>query len=216
MKGSDLAGRSYEPLFPFFASLKEGEGEEEEEEGEKDGGGDASSSLKGAFRVLADTFVTDDSGTGVVHCAPAFGEDDMRVCLAGGVISCDGGAGAAGSGGGEEAGGSAAAAAAAAAPGSMPCPVDADGRFTAAVGPSLQGKHVKEADREILAAVKASGRLVDSGTIVHSYPYCWRSDTPLIYKAVPSWFVRVEEIKQKLLGANAQTHWVPQYVKDRR
>jgi isoleucyl-tRNA synthetase len=98
----------------------------------------------------------------------------------------------------------------------MPCPVDADGRFTAAVGPTLQGKHVKECDKEILAAVKAAGRLVDAGTIVHSYPYCWRSDTPLIYKAVPSWFVRVEEIKEKLLKANGMTHWVPQYVKERR
>ena len=52
--------------------------------------------------------------------------------------------------------------------------------------------------------------------IVHSYPFCWRSDTPLIYKAVPSWFVRVEEIKEKLLKANGMTHWVPQYVKERR
>ena len=98
----------------------------------------------------------------------------------------------------------------------MPCPVDADGRFTAAVGAALRGKHVKEADKEVLAAVKAAGRLVDAGTIVHSYPYCWRSDTPLIYKAVPSWFVRVEEIKEKLLGANAQTRWMPQYVKEKR
>lgn len=204
MKGSALAGRSYEPLFPFFASLKKKKNDDS-----------SSSALKGAFRVLADTYVTADSGTGVVHCAPAFGEDDMRVCLAGGVISRDGGDAAAGA---AEAGGEddSAAPSSSLPLGSMPCPVDADGRFTAAVGAALRGKHVKEADKEVLAAVKAAGRLVDAGTIVHSYPYCWRSDTPLIYKAVPSWFVRVEEIKEKLLGANAQTRWVPQYVKEKR
>ena len=218
MKGSALAGRSYEPLFPFFASLK------------KKKGSDDSGPLKGAFRVLADPYVTADSGTGVVHCAPAFGEDDMRVCLAGGVIARDGGASAAdprgvGSGGEGAEGGpssassSPAAAAAADLPlGSMPCPVDDNGEFTAAVGPSLAGRHVKdkETDRAVLAAVKAAGRLVQSGTVVHSYPYCWRSETPLIYKAVPSWFVRVEQIKEQLLGANAQTRWVPQYVKEKR
>ena len=199
MKGSALAGRSYEPLFPFFASLK------------KKKGSDSSSPLKGAFRILADTYVTADSGTGVVHQAPAFGEDDMRVCLAHGVISRDGG-----SGNGN--GGDSASSASSLPLGSMPCPVDENGNFTLAVGPTLAGKHVKdkEADKEILAAVKASGRLVDSGTITHSVAHCPRSDKPLIHKAVPSWFVRVEEIREKLLSANAQTRWVPQYVKEKR
>ena len=72
----------------------------------------------------------------------------------------------------------------------MPCPVDADGRFTSVVT-EFAGLHVKEADKAIMAHLKAAGRLIKSGAIKHSYPFCWRSDTPLIYKAVPSWFVKV-------------------------
>jgi isoleucyl-tRNA synthetase len=165
-KGSELVGATYAPLFPYFAAHK----------------------ATGAFRVCGDAYVTSDSGTGIVHQAPAFGEDDMRVCTAHGVIAR-----------GE----------------AVPCPVDDGGRFTAEV-PEFAGKHVKEADKEILAALKASGRLISAGSIVHSYPFCWRSDTPLIYKAVPSWFVRVEELKPKLLAANAQTRWVPAHVKEKR
>lgn len=66
----------------------------------------------------------------------------------------------------------------------------------------------QDADKEIIRRIKEAGRLVDVGAIVHSYPFCWRSDTPLIYKAVPSWFVRVEEIKPQLLANNEKTYWV--------
>lgn len=166
MKGSDLVGKTYEPLFPYFACMKD----------------------SGAFKVCGDSYVTSDSGTGIVHQAPAFGEDDFRVCLAHGVISRGD---------------------------SVPCPVDDDGAFTASV-PDFQGRHVKDADKDIIAAVKVAGRLVSAGAIVHSYPFCWRSDTPLIYRAVPSWFVRVEDIKPKLLANNDKTHWVPSYVKEKR
>ena len=65
---------------------------------------------------------------------------------------------------------------------------------------------LQDADKEILAALKAAGRLVDHGAIVHSYPFCWRSDTPLIYKAVPSWFVRVEEIKPRVSSRASVLH----------
>lgn len=166
MVGKDLVGRTYTPLFPYFADLK----------------------ATGAFKVCGDAYVTEDSGTGIVHQAPAFGEDDYRVCLAHGVI-------AKGT--------------------TVPCPVDDDGCFTDPVF-EFKGRHVKEADKEIIAAVKAAGRLVHAGAIVHSYPFCWRSDTPLIYKAVPSWFVSVESIKERLLVNNAQTYWVPSYVKEKR
>ena len=174
MPGASLVGTRYEPLFDCFAELA-----------------DAShpDTPGGAFRILADTYVTADSGTGIVHCAPAFGEDDMRVCLEGGIVARGG---------------------------ALPCPVDDDGAFTAAAGPTYAGRHVKDCDKDIIATVKAAGRLVDAASIVHSYPFCWRSDTPLIYRAVPSWFVRVEAIKDRLLAANATTHWVPQYVKDKR
>lgn len=166
LKGQDLVGKRYEPLFPYFAHLKE----------------------SGAFQVCGDAYVTSDSGTGVVHQAPAFGEDDFRVCLAHGVISRGD---------------------------TVPCPVDDSGCFTDEVT-DFMGKHVKEADKDIIHWVKSRGRMIHSSTLTHSYPFCWRSDTPLIYKAVPSWFVRVEDIKTRLLASNEKTYWVPSYVKEKR
>ena len=142
----------------------------------------------GAFRVVVDGYVTSESGTGVVHQAPAFGEDDYRVCLAQGVI----GKGT-----------------------NVPCPVDSNGRFTEEVR-DFVGKHVKEADTEICVALKGKGRMVEKATYSHSYPFCWRSDTPLIYKAVPSWFVAVGTVKEKLLANNQKTYWVPAFVKEHR
>lgn len=67
---------------------------------------------------------------------------------------------------------------------------------------SNSGSYVKDADKEIVAVIKEAGRLVEAGSLTHSYPFCWRSDTPLIYRAVPSWFVKVEEIKERLLHNN--------------
>lgn len=140
MKGSELVGLRYEPIFDFAVA----------------------SAGPGAFRVVSDAYVTADSGTGIVHQAPAFGEDDFRVCLAQGVLP----------------------------KGQQPFdPTDANGRFTDKAAP-FQGKGVKEADKEIVAAIKAKGRLVEAAALVHSYPFCWRSHTPLIYKAVPSYFVK--------------------------
>lgn len=166
VQGSELVGRRYSPLFPYFKSMKE----------------------HGAFQICGDGYVTSDSGTGIVHQAPAFGEDDYRVCLAHGVIVKGG---------------------------NVPCPVDDDGCFTDEVS-DFKGIHVKEADKAIIAAVKESGRLLNAGSIVHSYPFCWRSDTPLIYKTVPSWFVKVEDIKPQLLKNNSVTNWVPTNVKEKR
>ncbi|BDA43238.1 Isoleucine-tRNA ligase, cytoplasmic [Coccomyxa sp. Obi] len=175
--GKDLMGRGYQPLFPYFANLK------------------ADNSLTngnakpaGAFRVVGDGYVTADNGTGIVHCAPAFGEDDMRVCLANGIIEL----------GGE-----------------VPCPVDADGNFTAEVA-EFSGRYVKAADKDIIAHLKAAGRMIDNSNYSHSYPFCWRSDTPLIYKAVPSWFIKVTEFRDRLLAANEGTYWVPRHVKEGR
>lgn len=164
--GTKLKGLKYEPLFDYFLDQ----------------------TAKGAFQVLTDTYVTDDSGTGVVHQAPYFGEDDFRVCLAAGIISRD----------------------------QEPiCPVDASGRFTLPVK-DFVGQHVKDADKNIIALLKSSGRLIQSGQVKHSYPYCWRSETPLIYRAVPSWFLRVEHMSKNLLETNASTYWVPEFVKEKR
>ena len=166
MKGKDLVGLKYEPLFQyFFETMKES-----------------------AFRVIEDTYVTEDGGTGVVHQAPAFGEDDYRACINYKIIQK-----------GVE----------------IPCPVDANGRFTDQV-PEFKGKHVKEADNDICALLKSTGRLVSKEVYHHSYPFCWRSETPLIYKAVPSWFVAVETVKEKLINNNNQTYWVPSFVQEKR
>lgn len=95
------------------------------------------------------------------------------------------------------------------------CPIDANGRFTAEVPPYM-GRLVKDADKEILRDLKKLGSLFYQGTIRHRYPFCWRSDTPLIYKAVRTWFVAVEKVKEDLLDANAQIHWVPGHIKEGR
>ncbi|XP_077291479.1 isoleucyl-tRNA synthetase [Arctopsyche grandis] len=164
--GIKLKGLKYKPLFDYFTDQ----------------------SAKGAFQVLVDSYVTDNSGTGVVHQAPYFGEDDFRVCLAAGIITRD-----------QEA----------------ICPVDASGKFTLPVT-DFVGQYVKDADKNIIAVLKAKGRLLQSGQVKHSYPFCWRSDTPLIYKAVPSWFVRVEHMSQNLLESSGSTYWVPEFVKEKR
>ncbi|XP_024399139.1 isoleucine--tRNA ligase, cytoplasmic isoform X2 [Physcomitrium patens] len=164
-KGIALVGKKYKPLFDYFLAFSDT-----------------------AFKVVADNYVSDDSGTGVVHCAPAFGEDDYRVCLANGVIQKGP---------------------------NLPNPVDGDGKFTAEV-PEFQGRFVKDADKEIIAALKANGRLLSVGSIMHSYPYCWRSETPLIYKVVPSWYVAVEQFKDRLIENNKHTYWVPDSVKEKR
>lgn len=162
--GATLVGKKYTPLFPYFKDRAT------------------------SFRVVSDTYVTEEGGTGIVHQAPAFGEDDFRVCLANGIIVK-----------GEE----------------VPCPVDADGNFTKEV-PDFVGRHVKEADDAICLKLKGEGRLIMKEVYAHSYPFCWRSDTPLIYKTVPSWFVKVEQLRERLLRNNTQTYWVPSFVQEKR
>jgi isoleucyl-tRNA synthetase len=78
------------------------------------------------------------------------------------------------------------------------------------------GLYFKDADHEIMKVLKAKGRLIRQSTLVHSYPFCWRSDTPLMYRAVPSWFIRVAEAKEQLLRSNMETHWVPQHVQSKK
>ncbi|KAJ3218961.1 isoleucine--tRNA ligase [Dinochytrium kinnereticum] len=163
--GSTLKGMEYEPLYNFFSERRK----------------------NGAFTVMTDTYVTDDSGTGIVHCAPAFGEDDYRVCRDHGIVS------------GED----------------VPCPIDAAGNFTSEVTDYV-GMYIKDADKVIQKDLKGRGRLIRQSQFMHSYPFCWRSDTPLIYRAVPSWFVRVTNIKDQLLKNNSSTLWVPDFVKEKR
>ncbi|VDN08043.1 unnamed protein product [Thelazia callipaeda] len=166
-EGKVLEGKTYQPLFPYFAELK---------------------SKIGAFRVLLATYITSDQGTGVVHQAPYFGEADFETCLKNGIITRDM---------------------------KLVCPVDECGCFTSDV-PDFSGQYVKDADKNICLYLKSQGNLIKSSEVKHSYPYCWRSDTPLLYMAVPSWFIRVEEIVPKLLVNNEKTLWVPSFVKDKR
>lgn len=165
--GKDLVGKRYQPIFDYFTNT---EGSDQ------------------YFRILSDNYVTDDAGTGIVHQAPAFGEDDYRVCLSHGVIQK-----------GKD----------------LPCPVDSNGLFTDTV-PQVQGIHVKKADDALIKLIKEKDRLVQKDNLDHSYPFCWRSDTPLIYKAVPSWFIKVEEIRDKIVENNKKTYWVPNQVKEGR
>ena len=165
-KGSSLQGKEYVPLFDYFAHFKE----------------------RGAFRVQCDTYVTTDSGTGVVHQAPYFGVDDYRVCMNAKIISKDG---------------------------EIVCPVDSSGCYTDQVS-DFKGVYVKDADKEIIKLLKSQNRLVSASQVKHNYPFCWRSNTPLLYKAVPSWFIRVEEHRESLIQSNNNTYWVPQHVKDKR
>lgn len=167
LTGRKLENLKYEPLFDYFMEY---------------------SKKMNAHRVLCDGYVTEDSGTGVVHQAPYFGEDDYRVCLANGVIKRDS---------------------------EIICPVDESGRFVDPVT-DFKGLYVKDADKSIIAHLKTKGRLIQNGQVKHSYPYCWRSDTPLIYKAVPSWFIRVEQMSAQLLKCSSQTYWVPDFVKEKR
>ncbi len=137
LKGRELIGKTYTPLFDFFTKLKS----------------------QKAFRVIHAEHVTTESGTGIVHMAPAFGEEDFVAAAKAGLPIVN--------------------------------PVDDDGKFTNEV-PPFAGKRVKEADKEIIQALKAAGKLHKQDTIVHSYPFCYRSDTPLINRAVSTWFVKVE------------------------
>lgn len=93
--------------------------------------------------------------------------------------------------------------------------MDESGRFFESVS-DFKGQYVKDADKNIIAHLKLKGRLVQNGQVKHSYPYCWRSDTPLIYKAVPSWFIRVEQMSAQLLKCSSQTYWIPDFVKEKR
>ncbi len=159
-KGRDLVGEKYCPVFPFFK--------------------DVSSDF---FTIVEAEFVKSDDGTGLVHIAPAFGEDDYEIGLKRGWP--------------------------------LVLPVDEEGRFTAQV-PPYQGLEVKAADKRIIADIKAQGTLVRQATIQHSYPHCYRCDSPLIYLAISTWFCRVEPLKQDMIRNNRQIRWVPEHLRDGR
>lgn len=160
--GSDLVDLEYSQPFDFFENLRS----------------------KKFFRVIADDFVSDGNGTAIVHCAPAFGEEDYRVFVNKGLITMN-----------EE----------------VPCPINENGTFTLG---KYKGIYVKDLDKIILEDIKS--RVLMNARIVHSYPFCWRSDTPLIYKLVPSWFIKVKDSHESLLKNNEKINWIPADIKYKR
>lgn len=162
MKGSKLKGIKYEPLLPYFKKYE----------------------TDGAFQVLNDDYVTTDAGTGIVHIAPAFGDDDNRVMKEAKIHAIE-------------------------------CPIDDSGLFTEEIS-DFVGQYVKDADKNIIKKLKEEDKLFEQSVLVHSYPFCPRSDTPLINKVIPSWYVSVESIKDKLLKSNDQVRWVPDHLKEGR
>lgn len=156
-KGSELVGLSYTPPFDFFV-------------------GHPNSHV-----VLSADYVTVDSGTGIVHLAPAFGEEDMDVATANGIEVVQ--------------------------------PLDAGGKFTSMV-PTYEGLMVFDANPVIIKDLKAAGKLLRHETIEHSYPHSWRSGQPLIYMAVPSWFVSVTKFRDRMVELNQGITWVPDHIRD--
>lgn len=157
-RGADLVGLTYEPVFDYFRDHEN------------------------AFQILGADYVTTEDGTGVVHQAPAFGEDDMNTCSAAGI--------------------------------DVVIPVDMDGKFTSQV-PEYQGLLVFDANKEIIKDLKARGRVLQHRTIEHSYPHSWRSGEPLIYMALPSWFVKVTEFRDRMVELNHNhIEWMPAHIRD--
>ncbi|WP_305091683.1 isoleucine--tRNA ligase [Prescottella sp. R16] len=160
-KGADLVGLSYTPPFDFFHGPGKGH--------------------ENAHRVLSADYVTTDSGTGIVHLAPAFGEEDMECATANGIEIVQ--------------------------------PLDPGGRFTSMV-PPYEGLQVFDANPVIIKDLKAAGKLLRHETIEHSYPHSWRSGQPLIYMAVPSWFVAVTKFRDRMVELNQEITWVPEHIRD--
>ena len=155
-KGRELEYREYEPLYPYAeGKLK-----------------------KKAFYVTCDGYVTTTDGTGIVHMAPAFGEDDSRVCKR------------------------------------YDLPfvqyVDSKGQLTKDT--DWEGVFVKDADPLILKDLKLKGLLFKAPVFEHSYPHCWRCDTPLIYYARESWFIKMTDVKDELIANNNTVNWIPESI----
>ncbi|MDD4140970.1 MAG: class I tRNA ligase family protein, partial [Eubacteriales bacterium] len=164
MRGRDLEGTAYEPLFPYARQA-------------------VADSGKKAFYVTADSYVTLSDGTGIVHIAPAFGEDDARVGRR------------------------------------YDLPfvqlVREDGTMPPEVS-DFAGQFCKEADKGLIGRLRREGLLIKTMPYEHSYPFCWRCDTALIYYARDSWFVRMTAVRDNLLKNNATVNWIPETIRDGR
>lgn len=158
-KGKDLLGLEYEPLYKFLPIDKK------------------------AHYVASADFVSTEDGTGIVHIAPAFGEDDLAL--------------------GQK----------------LDLPVIQTVDKNGLIIPELKpwaGKFVKDADKEIIVDLEKRGLLYKQGIVKHTYPFCWRCDTPLIYCAISTWFIKVSQIREELVKNNEKIHWTPEHIKEGR
>ncbi|NUX01038.1 isoleucine--tRNA ligase [Wolbachia endosymbiont of Madathamugadia hiepei] len=157
LRADDLAGFSYKPLFYYFKDTKN------------------------AFRVFIADYVTAEDGTGVVHTAPGFGEEDFYLCQSHNIPAI--------------------------------CPIDNGGKFTAEVW-DLAGVHVFDTNDTIIKKLKEQGNWFKTEQYIHNYPHCWRTDTPLIYRTMPSWYVAVTKFKSKMVELNKRVNWIPNHIRD--
>jgi isoleucyl-tRNA synthetase len=160
-KGSQWLGLEYEPLFPYFSERAE----------------------QGAFQVYNGDYVSTEDGTGIVHTASGFGEDDYEVLRHTEIEPA--------------------------------CPIDGECQFTADV-PDYQGRFVKDCDKDIIKRLTEEGKLVKRDQLLHPYPHCWRCESPLIYRAIGSWFVKIDPIKKKMIDSNNTIRWVPDHLQQGR
>jgi isoleucyl-tRNA synthetase len=158
-RGQELIGLRYQPLFQYLPEQPS------------------------AYTVMAADFVATDEGTGIVHTAGAYGEDDLKLCQEAGI--------------------------------EVRHTVGLDGRFLPFVT-AFQGTFVKDADPKITQDLQQRGLLYKEETILHTYPFCWRCDTPLLYYALDSWFIGTTAVKEQLLRHNRSVQWVPSHLRDGR
>lgn len=159
ISGDKLEGMRFEPLFDYFKNTPN------------------------AFKFLLGDFVTEEEGTGIVHTAPAFGEDDYQICKKYNILLVQ--------------------------------PIDEKGRFTKEVK-DFEGKYIHDADKEIINFLKKQNKIVLVKKMEHEYPFCYRCETKLMYRAIPAWFVDIQKIKPKVLELNQKLNWYPDFLKDGR
>lgn len=162
-KGSDLVGWTYKPLYPYFTAPK-------------------------IHTILCDNYVSEGTvGTAIVHLAPAFGDDDFRVCSQNGIVNNINI--------------------------SEYCPIDTRGQYN--IG-EYKGRLVFDCEEDIRLSLKKSGHLIKTELYRHNYPYCWRSDTPLIYRTIGSYYINVVALKNRLIELNKTVKWSPREVGENR
>jgi len=157
IKGSDLVGLKYCPVFNYFKKQPN------------------------AFRVLSAEFVNTEEGTGIVHMAPGFGEDDQAICEDNDIKTV--------------------------------CPVDSRGQFTSEIS-DYSGQLVFDANPKIIKKLKVDGYLLKRENYKHNYPHSWRTDEPLIYKTLNSWYVEVSKFRDNMVSNNQKINWIPDHIKN--